>query len=584
MKNQTFGVNFDGSTATTLALNFDTVGKIDPLAAVVAAVDLGKNAASKATTLNITTNNANVKVLDSTGNDVATTVSIAATGTNLIDLDAGNGTATTVTITGAGSVNSTSALTAVTKLDASGNTGGVTATVANAGKSAAVTGGDGKDVITMTTATGTDNSVVLGKGDDTLKVGTKLASFTKGVDGGDGTDTINITEGDTLTATTAKYIKNFETLDVTGAGNATKASKGVFDVSLNSFATVQIAGALVGDVEFKNAADTFTLNINGAAGVANGGSQDKTDITKNVTVTLKDAAGTTATNDAETFTLVARITDGNKDNTADGIIDARKITVAGVENLVIDAAVTKLDGGTDATQQKASLHTVTVDLVAAAAETLTIKGDASVVATPSTKALGVLTKVDASASTGNVTLDLSSHAKSVAYTGSEGVDTYTASTKGDTIYTGKGADVVTLTAGVRDTFVLKAKTDSQLTDTSKDGKITLGSDTGFDEVKTAEVGGTATSDRIDLTNFGFTGTQRGVENVTAKVAGATDLTSIVDLFSSVAGDRGVAYTNLGGADAYIFIDANKDGNFTAADDIVIKLTGVANVSEVDFNF
>lgn len=585
VKNQTQGVNFDGSTATTLALNFDTAGKIDPLALVTAAVDLGKTAASKATTLNITTNNANVKVKDSTGNDVATTVSIAATGTNLIDLDAGNGTATTVTITGAGSVSSTSALTAVTKLDASGNTGGVSATVANAAKSATVTGGEGGDVIIMTTATGTDNTVSLGKGSDTLKVGAGLAAFTKGVDGGDGTDTISITDGSTLIAATAKYIKNFETLDVTGAGQGTKGTTPTaFDVSLNSFATVQIAGALNADVEFKNTADTFTLNINGAAGVANGGSQDKTDITKDVKVTLKDAAGTTATGDAETFTLVARISDGNKDNTADGIIDAQTITVAGVENLVIDAAVTKLDGGTDATQQKASLHTVTVDLVATEAETLTIKGDASVVATPATKALGELTKVDASASTGNVTLDLSKHSKSVAYTGSEGVDTYTASKNGDTIYTGKGADVVTLTAGKRDTFVLKAKTDSQLTDTSKDGKITLGSDTGFDEVKTAEVGGTATSDRIDLTNFGFTGTQRGVENVTAKVAGATDLTSIVDLFSSVAGDRGVAYTNLGGANAYIFIDANKDGNFTAADDIVIKLTGVANVSEVDFNF
>ncbi len=591
VKNQTQGVNFDGSTATTLALNFDTVGKTDPLAAVTAAVDLGKTAASKATTLNITTNNANVKVLDTTlaAADIATTVSIAATGSNLIDLDVAEASATTVTVTGAGSVNLTAAagLTAATKLDASGNTGGVTATVANAAKSAAVTGGDGNDSITMTTASGTDNTVSLGKGSDTLKVGTKLASFTKGVDGGDGTDTINITEGDTLTATTAKYIKNFETLDVTGAGHTTSLAKGVFDVSLNSFATVQIAGALVGDVEFKNAADTFTLNINGTAGAANGASQDKTDITKNVKVTLKDALGTTATSDAETFTLVARISDGNKDNTADGIIDAQTITVAGVENLVIDAAVTKLDGGTDATQQKASLHTVTVELTATEAETLTIKGDASVIANATSKALGVLTKVDASASTGNVTLDLTSHTQSVAYVGSAGVDTYTATAKGDTIYGGKGADVIDLTASTaaaRDTLVYKLATDSQLTDTSKDGKITLGADTGFDVITKFDIGGTANSDRLDLTNFGFTGAQRGVENVTTKVTPATtDLTNIVDLFSAVAGDRGVAFTS-DGTDTYVFVDANKDGNFSAADDIVIKFAGVASIGEVDINF
>jgi hypothetical protein len=52
----------------------------------------------------------------------------------------------------------------------------------------------------------------------------------------------------------------------------------------------------------------------------------------------------------------------------------------------------------------------------------------------------------------------------------------------------------------------------------------------------------------------------------------------------VAGDRGVAFSNLGGGDTYVFVDANKDGNFTAADDIVIKLTGVTSISEADINF
>ena len=43
-------------------------------------------------------------------------------------------------------------------------------------------------------------------------------------------------------------------------------------------------------------------------------------------------------------------------------------------------------------------------------------------------------------------------------------------------------------------------------------------------------------------------------------------------------------SNAGGADLYVFVDANKDGNFTAADDIVIKLTGVTSISEADINF
>lgn len=65
-----------------------------------------------------------------------------------------------------------------------------------------------------------------------------IESFSKGVDGGDGTDIINITDGSKLTA--IKYITNFETLDVSGAAAST------FDVSLNSFATVQIDEALGG--------------------------------------------------------------------------------------------------------------------------------------------------------------------------------------------------------------------------------------------------------------------------------------------------------------------------------------------------
>lgn len=186
-----------------------------------------------------------------------------------------------------------------------------------------------------------------------------------------------------------------------------------------------------------------------------------------------------------------------------------------------------------------------------------------------------------------MTVKLSTQANSVAYTGSEGVDTYTASAKGDTIYTGKGADVIDLTASTgaaRDTFVLKAATDSQVTDTSKDGKITLGADTGFDAITKFDIGGGITADRIDLTNFGFSGAQRGVENVSAKVVGTTDLTSVVDPVQLCGRDRGVAFSNLGGVDTYVFIDANKDGDFTAANDIVIKLTGVTSISEADINF
>ncbi|NCC84652.1 MAG: hypothetical protein EOM03_11070 [Clostridia bacterium] len=579
VKNQLKNVDLNTSTATTLALNLDTVGNTTTPTQIV--VDLGKTVASKATTLNVTANNANAEVKDTTATQIITTLTVAATGTNELKLtEAVKATAVTVTGTGSADLTGAAFTGALTKFDASANEGGVEADIQST-KAAVVTTGKGNDVIDMDTVTA-GTSVDLGAGNDTLYTGADLADFDKGANGGEGIDIISITDGATLDATTSKYITNFETLDVSGG-------TGNYDVSLNSFATVQIdeaiAGALAGNVDFKNAADTFTLTIASKAKDIN------FDVVKNITVTGKDYTGTTAKGTAETFTLVANLNDGDKDNTAEGNIDAQTVTVAGVENIVINANVTTLDGGTDALE--ASKSTLTADIVATEAEVLTIKGDASVDLSGVTT-IGVVTKVDATGSTGNVKIDFTTHAKSVAYTGSEGVDTYSAGTKGDVIYTGKGADVVTLDAdagaagAVRDTYVLKAATDSQITDTSKDGKITLGGDTGFDEVINFDSIGDPTpvantSDRLDLTNFGFTGSQRGVSDVSALVIATTDLTSIADLFSTPAGDRGVAYTVIG-ADSFVFVDANKDGNFTAADDLVVKLTGVGAVSETFINF
>ena len=580
VKNQLVGATFDKSTAATLNLGLDTVGVAT---AANVAVELGATKQASATTLNITANNANATVQDTAGG-LAATVTIAATGANRLNL-ADADVAKNVTITGAGSVDligsaattlGTAFTGALATFNASAVEGAVKADIQSSAL-ATVSTGKGADWIDMDTTVTAGTTVNLGAGNDTLLTGALLGNFAK-VDGGEGTDTINITDGSKLTAGTAKLITGFEVLDVSGG-------KGNYDVSLNSFATVQIDeavnGALVGAVDFKNAGDSFTLNV-----ASNAKTNADFAVGNTITVTGKDYAGTTATADAETFTLVANMRDGNKDDGADGNINANTITVAGVEHLVVDSGVSTLDGGTKA--QNAALYTVTAKFVATEAETITIKGAGSVDLSGGTT-IGVVTKVDATASTGNVTINLSTHAKSVAYFGSEGVDTYTASTLGDNIYTGKGADQVTLTAGMRDTFVLKAATDSQIGDTDKSGKITLAGDEAkggvqmIDTITTFQAGGIATTDRLDVTNYAFAGAQRGVVDVSAIVTNATDLTSIADLFAAPAGDRGLA-VSLIGTHTYVFIDANKDGNFTAADDSIIKLVSVAALGETDINF
>lgn len=562
VKNQVQNVAFDGSTAETLNLNLDTVGNFTTPTATI----INTAVAAAATTLNVTTNNSNAVTSFA---PAVQTLSIDATGKNALSLVDSGATVTSATVTGSGGVDLTGTLFtgAFTTFDASANTGGVKAAIAGT-KAVTVTGGEGADVFDLDTGNLAGSSAALGAGDDQLFVGNLLAQFDKGADGGDGTDIINITDGATLDATNSKFITNFETLDVSGG-------TGNYDVSLNNFATVQIDEAIngvpTGALAFINAPDAFTLNI------ASKASDGDFALGAATTVTGKDYTGTD-----ESFTLAATLHDGNKDNVANGNIFTNTIVVNDVESLVVDANVGTLDGGSQALG--AANHTLNAAFSGNVAQTLTITGDASVNLTGS--AIFAVNKVDATASTGNVTINFAGQANSVAYNGAEGVDTYTASAKGDVINTGLDADVVDLTASfgaARDTFVLKAAADSQITDTSGDGIITLAADTGFDQVTSFEVGGGATDDRLDVTNFGFSGAQGGVVDATAKVNATTDLTSIADLFDSPAGDRGIAYSVVGG-DSFVFVDANKDGNFTAADDMIVKLTGVVTLSETDINF
>ena len=289
VKNQLVDATFDKSTAATLNLGVDTVG-VATAANVV--VNLAATVAAKATTLNITANNAFAKV-DSAQADTASTLTIAATGTNRLNLVDLGASAKSITITGAGSVDllgdavevGTALTGALATFNGSAAEGAIKADIRSTAL-ATVTTGKGADWIDMDTVVTAGSTVNLGAGNDTLLTGGLLANFAK-VDGGEGTDTINITEGTAaLTAANAKLINNFEVLDVSGG-------KTNYDVSLNSFATVQIDeainGALTGAVDFKNAADTFTLNV---------ASKTKTNadfvVGQTIAVTGKDYTGTTA--------------------------------------------------------------------------------------------------------------------------------------------------------------------------------------------------------------------------------------------------------------------------------------------------
>lgn len=308
--------------------------------------------------------------------------------------------------------------------------------------------------------------------------------------------------------------------------------------------------------------DAFTVNIGSAGGTLNIGS--------GFSVTPLDAAGTTAGGNAESFTL-----------NATGNVDAEEIIANGIENLIIS-----------------STGELAVRFIAPDAETITITGNGDV--NLETKAntidemtIGKVTSINAAGSSGDLTISFAAHTQSVTYTGSSGMDIYVGSTQGDNITGGQGNDFIILETAkaAQDVLVLKGVTDAQIRDTNNDGKLTIMGDLDFEMIDNFTAGAAATADRFDVSGLAFTGTQQGIVNVAAKVPTfETDLTNIPDLFLDTAGDRGVAFSEIplplqpGESQTILFIDANKDGNLTAADDIVIEVMGAGPLVVENFIF
>lgn len=144
---------------------------------------------------------------------------------------------------------------------------------------------------------------------------------------------------------------------------------------------------------------------------------------------------------------------------------------------------------------------------------------------------------------------------------------------GSVIQGNGGADTITL-GGAGTAEVVKYAAQSDSTGTKYD-KIT-----NF----------TTTEDDINLSAFGFTGAAASVFSVGAKatVANATDTFTITDanaagFFVDSGTQRGVAFAN-DGTDGVVFVDVNKDGNWNAAEDMAIYLSGTTAFVTADVIF
>lgn len=309
-----------------------------------------------------------------------------------------------ITVTGDASVT-LSAVDVATKLetlDASNTTGGVTVD-GKLANTAAFTGGEGNDTITLGASTQAHD---MGAGDDTVTITDALGKGVS-INGGDGIDTLEMTINIAKDFRVGDAITGFETL---------KLTTGTGTVDMDNFGDINhvIAGSQAATIKNIDSNGTIEFNDNSAA----------------MTVTVKGADKADNASDVLNVTIAD-----------DGDVTVQKLTVANVENINITADDTDLvTGGTAAT------HTLT--LAADKATSVTVSGDAKL--TLNLDAVSTAIKdINASGNTGGLTVDLGSTLKDVTVTGSSADDTITMGI-GNTVTGGEG----------KDTFIATAATDA----------------------------------------------------------------------------------------------------------------------------
>jgi len=592
--NQNTNVAFDGQTATTLALNFSSVGGTATGGTEVD-VDLGAAAASKATTLNITTANSRVEVLDTTGANVATTATIAATGTNILKLTDG-AALTSLTVTGTGSVN-VSAVDLVKVSTLTVGDGGITFTTGDSTITGTLTAttGAGKDTLTVdgaivkSVSTGAGNDSVttataalvatatidLGAGDDTLTLG---AAPTAGatLTAGEGTDTLALAIADYTTvsgfsSTNLGKITGFETLSINGAALANGSTVDLSKLSgLTSAQILGVANTGAATISNVGANASVVLKGNMVAGQADG----------SLTVSLKDATGSA---DVLNLTIDQNITQNN-DGTVDTFTSAvTGITLTGIETVNFNSTgnlSTAVTTGNSTDKAVNGLTMTNNDLV-----TLNVSGDQAFTFT-SAAGMTKLATVNLGASTAGGTVNLNAATTiGVTVTGSAAADTITGTTKVDTISGGAGSDVITggtgadvLSGGAgNDRFVLAASTDSTLVamDVISDFTAnTVGQGTNG-AATTAGAVAAATSRNGDVIDLATLATPTTIEfSVQSNAADAQ--TAI----QNANADTALASVNaaLDSSSGRLYIDIDNNGTI----DSVITLTGVTTLTAAAF--
>ena len=538
-------VTLTNATAATINSNALTSLTLTDANATINAVATNSTV-SKALTVNVAggvntvadTNNeltsltVNASAAGSAGFTAGGVTSLTVNGSKLLTLTnaAGLSALKTVAVSGAGGLTANfGASTTVTTVDTSASTGTTSVTIN--GAKAGFVGGAGVDKVTINGALVTGSSINLGAGNDSL-LGTTVvdASTTTVIDGGAGIDTVAST---LINNGNGSLFKNFEVVGLSG---------NTLDLSLLTGSTIQslelVAG---GGGTFTAASKTQSLAVTGSSGSA-------------TVLTFADVSGT-----ADAYSISFNAV-GSTTSTATAVA-AGSVSIAGIETVNI------------ASGSASGLAANSISLTDAAAKVVNVTGSQALTlglaaGFGNTVNAGV-SLIDASTATGAITISATS------------IGNITADAAGLTIKTGSGADVI----GVSQALTLNTGSGNDsvtVTATGVGSTLTLGA--GADTVNVSAAVGATGITITDLSSgdklvFKDTGAET-FTSTKVDVSAATTLTDALNAAaaSATGGANGVITWFQYGTNTYIVEDNNNSTSFNVGTDIVVKLTGLIDLS------
>lgn len=498
----------------------------------------------------------------------AATITVNATGTKS-NITVSGAAAKTLNITGTAALTLAAPITTATLIDGSTSTGALTLGTLNAATLTTKTGsgndsltlsataaatvdtGAGNDSVTLGSAVAAGSKITLGAGNDKLLSGggSVATSTSTSLDAGDGEDSVS---ANLINAGNAGQFKNFEKINLdstTGLDLALLTGNTITGLTISNTSTT----ATYQNVKIANGLTVDLVSTGAPAG--------------NNTLSFSDASGT-----ADTYTVTfAGATTGTPGSAN---VRAGTLNAAGIENFSI------VSGGTS------TWNEITLG-ASAQAKTVTITGAAKldlafVAGFGTAGATTGVTSIDGSAATGALVINTTNVNVT---TGSAGL----------TVKGGSAADTITL-AG-KATVDAGAGNDS-VTVSANGGAITTGA--GNDSVNvSAAVVGTATpagavitsitdlaaGDKIVFANLGtevFTTTKVNVNTATALIGGTTNALDLAAAAGDSTTNGQITWFQYAG-DTYIVEELGANAAVIGTDDIVIKLTGLIDLSTATYD-